>query len=110
MSKYTQMKEKLKVWAEKQFCRWFPKPVDTTPDHFNAWFQRKLGQKLRGGDVYYAVKVKGSNTLPVINKKFQVFSDLENAQRKRKALTRDNPGINLEIVVVRTFYSFPEVD
>ena len=99
------MKEKLiALWRKV-----FPAPIDTTSDHFNAWFQNKLGQRLRGGDVYYAIKMKGSDTLPVINKKFQVFSDLENAQRKKKALTRDNPGINLEIVIVRTFYSFPEV-
>lgn len=99
------MKEKLiKLWRKV-----FPAPIDTNPDHFNAWFQQKLGQKLRGGDVYYAIKIKGSNTLPVINKKFQVFSELDNAQRKKKSLTRDNPGVNLEIVVVRTFYSFPEV-
>lgn len=99
------MKEKLKGW----WLKLFPVPIDTTSEHFDAWFQNKIGQRLRGGDVYYAVRVKGSNTLPVINKKFQVFSDLDNAQRKKKALTRDNPRLNLEIVVVRTFYSFPEV-
>lgn len=99
------MKERLiSLWRKV-----FPEPIDTTSEHFAAWFQHKLGQKLRGGDVYYAIKIKGSDTLPVINKKFQVFSDLENAQRKKKSLTRDNPKINLEIVVVRTFYSFPEV-
>lgn len=103
------MKIKIKEWLGRQFRRVFPAPIDTTPDHFNAWFQQKLGQKLRGGDVYYGIRIKGSNTLPVINKKFQVFSGLDNAQRKKKALTRDNPGLNLEIVVVRTFYSFPEV-
>lgn len=84
-------------------------PIDMTPDHFNAWFQHMIGQNLRGGDVYYAVKIKGKKTLPVINKKFQVFSELDNAQRQKKSLTRDNPHLNLEVVVVRTFYSFPEV-
>lgn len=96
------MMNKLKMWL-KRFAG-----IDTTPDEFNAWFQHKLGQRLRGGDVYFAIKMVGSDTLPVINKKFQVFSKLKNAERKKEALTRDNPGINLEIVVVRTFYSFPE--
>lgn len=92
----------LKLWWNKI------RGIDTTPDDFNAWFQHKLGQGLRGGDVYFAIKMVGSDTLPVINKKFQVFSKLKNAERKKESLTRDNPGINLEIVIVRTFYSFPE--
>lgn len=99
------MKEKLiALWRKV-----FPAPIDTNPDHFNAWFQHKLGQQLKGGDVYYAVKIKGCDTLPDINKKFQVFCDLENAQRKKNSLTRDNPGLKLEIVIIRAFYSYSEV-
>lgn len=99
------MKEKLILLWRKVF----PEPVDTSPEHFDAWFQNKLGQELKGGDVYFAIRQKGSTRLPTLNKKFQVFKELENAERMRKELQRDNPDVTLEVVIVRVFYSFPEV-
>lgn len=99
------MKEKLiSLWK-----RLFPDPIDTNPEHFDAWFQHKIGQGLRGGDVYFAIREEGSTKLPTLNKKFQLFKELENAERFRKELQRDNPHVTLEIVVARAFYSFPEV-
>lgn len=86
-----------------------PEPVDTSPAQFDAWFQNKLGQELKGGDVYFGIKQTIGKRLPNLNKKFQVFKELENAERMRKELQRDNPDVTLEIVVVRVFYSFPEV-
>lgn len=99
------MKEKFK----KLWRRFFPEPIDTTPQHFNEWFQCKIGQGLKGGDVYFGIKEVTGKRLPDLNRKFQLFTELENAERLRKSLERDNPGVTLEVVVVRVFYSFPEV-
>jgi len=89
--------------------RLFPSVIDTTPNDFNGWFQHKLGQGLRGGDFYFAIRQTKGKIVPNINKKFQVFKEVENANRMREELQRDNPGVTLETVVVRLFYSFPEV-
>lgn len=93
--------------------RWFQtkiRGIDTSPEEFNIWFHGKLGQQLRGGNVYYGIRYVGTTGLIVINEKFQLYKELKNAERKLNSLTRDHPGANLEVVIVRAFYSFSEVD
>ena len=96
---------KLKQWFHSKI-----RGIDTSPEEFNIWFQRKLGQRLRGGNVYYGIRHAGGDSLVIINDKFQLYKEFKNAERKLNSLTRDHPGVNLELVVVRAFYSFSEVD
>lgn len=99
------MKDKLnKLWR-----RFFPAPIDTTPDHFDAWFKRKIGERLQGNDVYFCIGIVGQNNVPRIGKNFKVFSELKDAEKERKDLQYDNPSLKLEIKLVRVFYSVPEV-
>lgn len=96
---------KLKQWFQRKI-----RGIDTSPKEFNIWFQRKLGQQLQGGKVYYGIRRAGADSLVIINDKFQLYKELENAERKVNRLTQEYPGINLEVAIVRVFYSFSEVD
>lgn len=102
-------KEAIKGWFVKQYRKLFPKPIDTSPDQFNEWFAKKIGCKLRGGEVYYAVCIVGKPNVPKQSGKFEVYSDYETAKRMKKELQWQNKDVTLEIRKVRIYHSNVEV-
>lgn len=96
------MINKLKTW----FTRF--KPVDTTPEQFEIWFRKKLGERLQGGDSYFAICIKGRPHVPRIGKDFKVYDDVNKAQKEMKRLQEGCEYV-LELRVVRVYYSVVSV-
>lgn len=93
------MMNKLRLWWSKI------RGIDTTPDNFNAWFENMLGRKLHGGQVFYAIAVKGRPGIPTIGEDWKLYANYEKAEKKRKRLQGGNPKVTLELRIVRNFYS-----
>lgn len=91
-------------WAKKLYLRATFR-LDTTPDKFDQWFRKKLGEKLQGGNVYYAVGEKGRSGVPRIGKKWQVYQNYQDAEKKRKDLQPYMDRHILAVKVIRVFYS-----
>ncbi len=90
---------KLKLWW------WKLRGIDTSPDHFNAWFENMLGRKLQGGQVFYAIAVKGRPGIPTIGPDWKLYAEYDKAEKKRKRLQEASPQLTLELRIVRNFYS-----
>lgn len=103
------LKRDLKDWFVKQYRRVFPEPIDTSPDQFNEWFTKKIGCKLTGGEVYYAVCIVGKKAIPKQSGNFAVYDTYESAKIMKKHLQWQNQNVNLEIRKVRVYYSNVEV-
>lgn len=94
------MIEKLKLWLKREFLG-----VDTSPEQFDIWFRRKLGETLTSSGVYYAICRAGKPGVPMIGTEFRVFSDIKEAQSQREQLQRVNRHDTFDLRVIRVFYS-----
>lgn len=94
------MMNRLRFWFLRKF-----RGVDTSPHQFKVWFEEMLGRRLQGGDVYYALAVKGRPGIPTIGKDWKLYKSYDDAEDKRNRLQSANPGITLELRIVRNFYS-----
>lgn len=94
------MMNKIRFWFLCKFRK-----IDTSPLQFKMWFEEMLGRQLQGGDVYYAIAVEGRPGIPTVGKDWKLYKEYTEAERKRNLLQRGNPGITLELRIVRNFYS-----
>lgn len=94
------LKDLLNVFKKPKF-----ESVDTTPDQFNAWFNKQIGKKLRGGDTYYTIGIKGQVAIPRVGDDFVLYGEMRDVVDRLNSLQSQNRSIKLEIRKVRMFYS-----
>jgi|AGFT01.1.fsa_nt_gi hypothetical protein len=92
--------EKLKLWFLRKF-----RGIDTSPREFEIWMHHQIGKQLQGGQVFYAIAVRGRPGIPTIGEDWKLYAEFDDAESKRKRLQSGNPNITLELRIVRNFYS-----